>query len=1078
MAAANLDAFAVQKSRGMRLPVDLTNWLLAHLADESRFLKHRSSPFSRFGALVAILHSTLIGIRTRFAAPLCWKQHWGDPMVGVANPGFERRLRAEIEGDVLFDAFSRGRYATDASHYQMTPAGVVVPKTMESALRAFALAREEGVPVTARGGGTSQCGQTINRGLVIDGSKHLRRILFLDVAARRCVVEPGIVLDDLNRQLKSHGLWFPVDVSTASRATIGGMAGNNSCGGRSLRFGTMRDNVVSIDAVLASGDSVHFGEIAPHLPGPDDGSNTLVEKLLAIGAREAVEVTERFPKVQRRVGGYNVDALAPAHGRVNLSHILVGSEGTLAYSTAIELKLWPLLGRRAVGVCHFGSFHAAMDAAQHLVKLKPIAVELVDATMIKLASEIAMFRTTLDAVVRGEPQALLLVEFAEDDAENRRCLKRLGELMGDLGFGFDRETAHWGGVVEVLDPSLQTAIADLRTSGLNIMMSMKDEAKPISFVEDCAVPLEHLAEYTEKLTELFERHGTRGTWYAHASEGCLHVRPILNLRLEKDVKAMRAIAEEAFALVRAYKGSHSGEHGDGLLRSEFHEAMFGRKLVSAFEEIKNVFDPKGALNPGKIVKAPRFDDRSLLRYPPGYQVRDFAPHLDWSAYPGAVGGLQGAVEMCNNNGACRKLEGGAMCPSYRATRDEQHVTRGRANSLRLALSGQLGPDAFASDAMVETMKLCVACKACKRECPTGVDMARMKIEVMAARATTRGFSFRDRLVALMPRYAPFAAPVAPLLNLLNHTIPFRRLMEKAIGLSARRSLPIWRHDRFSTPVAAFGPEDGREAVLWIDSFNAAFEPENLEAALATLTGAGYRVHFVRPTDGSRRPLCCGRTFLAVGDVEAARAEMRRTLAALRPFLERDVPIVGLEPSCLLSFRDEALVLVPGEDARRASAHALLFEEFIMREAKAGRFAPRLAPIGDRALLHGHCHQKAFGAMGAVEGALALIPGLAVETIEASCCGMAGAFGYQAETSDVSLAMAELSLLPAIRKAAPDAIVVADGTSCRHQIRDGAGREAIHVARLLAASMLAAHQHSPERLNAAAFPSQPYESPPA
>jgi FAD/FMN-containing dehydrogenase len=481
----------------------------------------------------------------------------GIKMVEAKRSGIEGRLKGEIEGDVLFDAFSRGRYATDASHYQMIPLGVVVPKTVEAALRALAVAREEGVPVTARGAGTSQCGQTINRGLVIDGSKHLRRILSLDFVGRRCVVETGIVLDDLNRQLKPHGLWFPVDISTASRATIGGMAGNNSCGARSLRYGTMRNNVFSIDATLAGGTSAHFGDVAADLSDLHDNAlKRLAAKLLAIGAREASEVAERFPKVQRRVGGYNIDALDPAPGRVNLAHILVGSEGTLAYSTAIELKLWPLLGRRAVGVCHFGSFHAAMDSAQHIVKLKPIAVELVDATMIALASEIAMFRPTLDAVVRGEPQALLLVEFAEDDAENVRRLKQLGEVLGDLGFGFDSHASKWGGVVEVLDPSLQAAITDLRTSGLNIMMSMKDEAKPISFVEDCAVPLEHLADYTEKLTRVFEKHGTRGTWYAHASEGCLHVRPVLNLRLEKDVKAMRAIAEEAFmSLCSARKSS-------------------------------------------------------------------------------------------------------------------------------------------------------------------------------------------------------------------------------------------------------------------------------------------------------------------------------------------------------------------------------------------------------------------------------------------------------------------------------------------------------------------------------------------
>jgi FAD/FMN-containing dehydrogenase len=520
-------------------------------------------------------------------------------MANSVRPGLERRLRREVSGEVAFDRFARGRYATDASHYQMMPLGVVVPRTMDEAVRALAVAREEGIAVTPRGAGTSQSGQAINSGLVIDGSKYLNRLLSLDVAARRCVVEPGIVLDELNRLLKSHGLWFPVDVSTASRATIGGMAGNNSCGGRSLRYGTMRDNVVSIDAVLADGERMHFGPVAAGSAqaGGDATDPELIGRLLAIGEREADDVVARFPKVQRRVGGYNLDALLPNAASHNLAHILVGSEGTLAYSTAIELKLWPVLGKRALGVCHFGSFHEAMDAAQHLVRLKPIAIELVDATMIALASSIAMFRPTLEAFLRGEPEALLVVEFAETEAENRRRLKELHELMGELGFGWDRERRKWGGVVDVLDPALQSAIADLRTSGLNIMMSMKSEGKPVSFVEDCAVPLPKLAEYTQKLTEIFAKHGTRGTWYAHASEGCLHVRPILNLKLEKDVKAMRAIAEETFALVRAYKGSHSGEHGDGLVRSEFHEAMFGARLTRAFEEVKDIFDPAGLMNP-------------------------------------------------------------------------------------------------------------------------------------------------------------------------------------------------------------------------------------------------------------------------------------------------------------------------------------------------------------------------------------------------------------------------------------------------------------------------------------------------
>jgi FAD/FMN-containing dehydrogenase/Fe-S oxidoreductase len=985
-------------------------------------------------------------------------------MAARLTPGLERRLKAEVSGDVWFDRFNRGRYATDASFYQIMPLGVVVPRTTEEAERAIALARAEGIPVTPRGGGTSQCGQTINDSLVIDGSKHLNRILELDVAHRRCVVEPGIVLDDLNRALKKHGLWFPVDVSTASRATIGGMAGNNSCGGRSLRYGTMRDNVLSIDAMLADGAKAHFGAIDHNLSSlpPDSPLAPLARDLFDLGAREAAEVAARFPSVQRRVGGYNLDALVPNPAGSNLAHILVGSEGTLAYSTRIELKLWPLIGKKVIGACHFGSFYQAMDAAQHLVKLKPIAVELVDSTLLALAGEIPMFQATLKQFVRGTPDAILLVEFAEDEAENERRLKLLEDTMGDLGFGWDREGARWGGVVSVREAGLQAAIADVRTSGLNIMMSMKQAGKPVSFVEDCAVPLPHLADYTARLTEVFERNGTKGTWYAHASEGCLHVRPVLNLRLEKDVKAMRAIAEEAFAMVREYKGSHSGEHGDGIVRSEFHETMFGSRLVHAFEEVKDRFDPNGLYNPGKIVRAPKFDDRSLFRYAPDYKVAPITAALDWSGYSGEGGGLQGAIEMCNNNGACRKAVGGVMCPSYRVTRDEKDVTRGRANTLRLALSGRLGPDALASDEMMETLKLCVSCKGCRRECPTGVDMAKMKIEALAARAKAKGITLHQRLVAYLPHYAGLASRVPWLLNLRDRLPGAAKFSEVLAQFSARRSLPRWRADAFREDAVAFGPEGGREVVLFADTFNRWFEKENIVAALEVLTAAGYRVHMPRPVDGKKRALCCGRTFLSAGLVDEAKAEARRVLETYAPFVARGVPVVGLEPSCLLAFRDELPSLLPGEGAQTLAAHALLIEEFIAREIDAGRFDLPLAPLAEKALLHGHCHQKSFGAMGAVEKALRLVPGLQVETVESSCCGMAGAFGYHSETIDISLAMAELSLLPAVRKAEPGTLVVADGTSCRHQIHDGANRDAVHVVAVLAQSLAAARAGAPAR----------------
>ncbi len=912
----------------------------------------------------------------------------------------------------------------------------------------------------ARGGGTSQAGQTVGSSLVVDCSKYLTRILDLDIKGARCTVEPGIVLDELNRQLKPHGLWFPVDVSTASRATIGGMAGNNSCGGRSLRYGTMRDNVLSIEAVLADGTLAHFGRIggnAEDVPAP---LRPLAKDLLAIGAREADEVAARFPKVQRRVGGYNLDALVPGKNDINLAHVLVGSEGTLGFSTRIELKLAPLLGRRAVGACHFGSFREAMNAAQHIVHLLPIAVELIDCTMIELAREIPIFRPTLEKFVRGTPEAILLVEFGEPDhEENLRRLRRLKEMMGDLGFGWDKSGDKWGGMIEVLNPDLQAAITDLRTSGLNIMMSMKEEGKPVSFVEDCAVPLEHLADYTSRLTAIFAEHGTRGTWYAHAGSGCLHVRPILNLRQEKDVHAMRAIAEEAFAMVREYKGSHSGEHGDGLVRSEFNEPMFGSRLARAFEEVKDRFDPQGLYNPGKVVRPPKFDDRSLFRYAPGYKGEAIKTRLDWSAYPGSGGGFQGAVEMCNNNGACRKLAGGAMCPSYRVTRDERDVTRGRANSLRLAITGQLGPDALASDEMADTLKLCVSCKACRRECPTGVDMARMKIEVKAARLAKHGMRLHDRLVGFLPHYAPYAARWPWLANLRDRIPAARKASEMLAGFSGRRSLPRWRADVYRDRSdwaykTASTTEPMREVVLFADTFNRYFERENLDAAMSVLVAAGYHVHAATPADGDERPLCCGRTFLSVGAVDEARREMQRTLDTLAPYVKRGLPVVGLEPSCLLSFRDELPSLIKGEAVDALAAQAMLLEEFLAREQKEGRLNLPLGPLPKKALLHGHCHQKAFDAMGAVESVLKMVPGLDVQTVESSCCGMAGSFGYDAETIDVSLKMGELSLLPAVRKAPADALIVADGTSCRHQIHDGAGRDALHVARVLAMSVAA------------------------
>ncbi|MDG2405231.1 MAG: FAD-linked oxidase C-terminal domain-containing protein [Paracoccaceae bacterium] len=957
-------------------------------------------------------------------------------------------LAARVEGDVLFDRFSRARYATDASFYQVMPLGILSPKSEDDIRAAIEIANEQRIPILARGGGSSQCGQTVNEALVLDNTQYFNDILELDVENQRCVVRPGIVLDELNRALKPHRLWFPVDVSTASRATIGGMAGNNSCGGKSLRYGMMRDNVLSIDALLADGSKQHFGTCTPDAAGM---YKTLSKDLLDLGQREALEIDSRFPRVMRRVGGYNIDALVPQNTPNNFAHLLVGSEGTLAYSTALELKLWPLVSDKVIGVCHFPTFYHAMDAAQHLVTLNPQGVELVDATMIALARDIPLFRQTIEDFVTGDPEAVLLVEFAEEDpSQNLPKLKQLDDMIGELGFSWSGSGKKWGGVTAVLDPKMQTEIAELRKSGLNIMMSMKDDAKPISFVEDCAVELPDLAEYTMGLTEIFEKYGTKGTWYAHASVGCLHVRPVLNLRLEKDVKTMRAIAEECFDLVAKYKGSHSGEHGDGLVRSEFHEKMFGARMVNSFGEVKQLFDPSGLFNPGKIVNAPRMDNRSLFRYQPDYAVPNMETEFDWSDWTGGGGGFQGAVEMCNNNGACRKLKAGVMCPSFRVTRKEKDLTRGRANSLRLAISGQLGPDAFVSDQMADTMKLCVSCKGCKHECPTGVDMAKMKIEVLAARAKKHGVSLHDRLVAYLPRYAPWAALAPGLLNLRNTFPAAAKLMEFATGFTSKRDLPIWSNRPFKDKEVAHS--DTPQAVLFADSFNRYFEPENLRAAIKVLEAADVSLHVATAPKGER-PLCCGRTFLSAGLLEEARVEARRLVNAVLPYAQKGLPIIGLEPSCLLTLRDEIPSLLPGEDTALLARQAQMLEEYIADQKSNANFNLDLKSPAPNILLHGHCHQKAMGVMSSIEKTLALLPETKVETVETSCCGMAGAFGYGIETHEISLKMGELNLLPAVRKADAGTLIVADGTSCRHQIKDTTERSPIHIARVLEMALM-------------------------
>lgn len=999
------------------------------------------------------------------------------------------RLHRELQGEVYSDLAARGRYATDASIYQLMPLAVAVPRSLLDLRIALDIARDAGIAVLMRGAGTSQCGQTVGEALVIDQSAYLHAIEAPDLERRTIWVEPGAVLDRLNQALRPHGLWFPVDVSTAAQCTIGGMAGNNSCGSRSLAYGNMVHNVRAIDAILDDGTRARFEGFGDGQPMTLSSRRLadLVSRLHQIAADVRQEIGAHWPRLMRRVGGYNLDIFHPqserpytTDGSVNLSHLLVGSEGTLASFERIELALAPLPRHKRLGVVNFPSLQRAMESTAAIVALGPTAVELVDRTMIELCRFNPVFGPVISRALvspsGGQPEALLLVEFAGDEeAALDARLHALDTLLADLGLP--------GWLVPLRAAAEQAALWEVRKAGLNIMMSLRGDGKPISFIEDCAVPLEHLAEYTAALTEVFRRHGTQGTWYAHASVGTLHVRPILDLR-RGGASQMRAIAEEAAQLVRRFKGAFSGEHGDGLVRSEWVEWQFGPQLTRAFEAVKDAFDPQNRLNPGKIVRSTRMDEARLFRFPPSYRVIALQPALDWSAWnvqndpsragpegglgvhvspPGSGGdpalGLSKAVEMCNNNGHCRKFDAGTMCPSYRVTRQEQHLVRGRANTLRLALSGQI-PGGLSSDEVQAALALCVSCKGCQRECPTGVDMARMKLEAQHARGQLRGWALRDRLVVALPVISGWMRSIPGLDRLarLRERIPaLARALEGPTGLARSRPLPPWapRQARLRLRSLRSSPLETADVVLWVDSLTEAYHPERLVLAHRLMRRSGFEVAVIGALQGQHH--CCGRTALSVGNLSVAKERAGSLLGALAPAIDRGVPVVGLEPSCLLSMRDEWLAMGLGARAQALAQQAQLFEEWWVAGLASGRIAKALpgssSPPGPQpsAAVHGHCHQKAAGAVPAIRRALESV-GYCVDMIESSCCGMAGAFGLRPENQSVSTAMAELSLAPALRRLHPETVIVADGLSCQHQIRDLTQRNAIHAVEALALAL--------------------------
>jgi FAD/FMN-containing dehydrogenase/Fe-S oxidoreductase len=992
-----------------------------------------------------------------------------------------RHLRKHLAGEVRFDAPSRRLYSTDASIYQIEPLGVVIPRSIDDVVATVQIAGEMRISITARGGGTSLSGQSIGPGVVMDCSKYLSAILDIDPVARIARIQPGVVLDTLNRAAGEHKLLFGPDVATASRANLGGMIGNNSAGSRSIVYGKTIDHVRRLDVVLSDGTRTSFGPLdtgewqrraaATTLEG------TIYRQVRQIVGEQRDQIQRRFPRILRRVSGYNLDSFLwiadhgvqvekpgsaglqsairnpqSAIGPIGLHRLIVGSEGTLAVVTGAEVDLLSMPRVRGLVVPQFDSLAAAMKALAPCLEMGPSAVELMDDLLLELTRGNLALRGAMKPI-QGTPKALFMVEFSGDDPTE--VADRVDKLTRRLQ-GCNGMTA----CVPALDPAVRDQLWNLRRAAMPLLYGMRGDRKPVTFVEDTAVSPERLPEFAHRFRDVLQKHGTDGAFYGHASVGCLHIRPLINLKDAGEVERMRRITEDITDLVLEFGGSLSGEHGDGLARSEWNRKMFGEAIYDAFCRVKHAFDPHNLLNPGKVVHAPKMTEN--LRYSLDYRPVEPETIFDYSSQEGFLR----SVEMCNGNGACRKMQGGAMCPSYRATLDEKDTTRARANALRHALAsenvsgpfsssctGEKGPDSISRmrQAWVnDVLDLCLMCKACKSECPSNVDMAKIKAEFLHAYYRGRPRPLGHLLMAGLPYFNRVAAPFAPLVNWVQGRRAFRWLLEKTAGIDRRRSLPPLYDENFQRWFRRHRPDPyagKRGRVLLIaDCFTTWNEPAVGRAAVRVLERAGYRVELA--------PLfCCGRVLISKGFLVQARSWVRSQVAPLFRRIADGTPILGLEPSCLLTLADEWTELAPGAETQRVAAAAHLADSWLAKQVAARECELSLSPSKGLCVLHGHCHQKALLGVAASAPALRLIPGLDVQVLDAGCCGMAGSFGFEKEHFDISAKIAGLALLPALHKV-PDAIVAAPGTSCRHQIHDLAGRRALHPLEVVEGQMAA------------------------
>ena len=958
-----------------------------------------------------------------------------------------RALAAGMSGDVRLDPLSRRLYATDASIYEIEALGVILPRSAEDVVHAVRVAGERGLSLLPRGGATSLAGQTVGSSLHVDFSRYMNAIVEIDPQSSTAIVQPGVVLDELNAAAAVHGLMFGPDVSTSSRANIGGMIGNNSCGAHSILHGKTIDHVLDLTVVLADGTVTTLDPVRDDADllqrqqrgGIEGGAYRQVAGILdAFGE----EIDSGYPRVMRRVSGYNLDALRrPAP--FDLSRLVVGSEGTLCSVVEARLRLVPRPRRSAVLACHFSELREAMEANLIAVQTAPAASELMDRVLMDLTRG-QLEHEPRRRFLQGDPEALLCVEYYADtdEALRDRC-DELETRLREAGLGY--------AYVRALGVAEQKSIWDLRKAGLGLLMGMKGDAKPTSGVEDTCVPLEHLPDYIDRVRDLMHAHGVPlTTFYGHASVGVIHIRPVLDLKQPQGIATLRALEERMSDWVLEYGGVMSSEHGDGLARSEWIEKMFGPRLVEAFGQVKAAFDPAGIMNPGKIVAPPPMDEN--LRY--GERLPE-EPLQTWFRYDES-GGFQQSVEMCSGVGDCRKKLVGTMCPSYMATLEEAHSTRGRANALRAALHGQLPGDGLDSDALYEAMDLCLGCKACKAECPSSVDMAKLKYEFLAQYHGKRGYPVRSHLFARIDLLNRWMSPLASLVNIIVRSAPNRWLLERLVGIDRRRRMPAlarqrfsrWFHQRAPSAAGARGT-----VVFYNDTFTEYNEPEIGQAAVALLEAAGFRVVL------TEQLLCCGRPMISKGFLQAAQQRAGENVAALLPYIERGWPVVGVEPSCLLTYRDDYLDLAPDTDAAsKVAGGVYMLDEFLAGLLDQGGLGVEFSPVQKQVLFHGHCHQKALlGGSDAVR-LLQQVPTYEVTEIPSGCCGMAGSFGYEREHYDVSMQVGKPRLFDVLDAADPTAEVATAGTSCRHQIADGTGRQARHWANVLADALPTTTHH--------------------